>query len=228
MRPLVGFSGVVGILLLGTAHSSATRVRVAAQAPRPEQPTEAGGQRDPTEYSRLVEQAKKRDSSVDFVTLRAAWGNDACNQVEAPNRDAMARAFNARDWTKAAELATAVLDHEFVNRDLHLATANAYKELGNSEKEMFHTAVAQMLLDAILRSGDGTTPQTAFRVYSLGEEYAVMRVLGYQVTMQAFVSGPSWSPFDLLTGENADKKTVSLYFDIYGALGGRASGPCVR
>ncbi len=55
-----------------------------------------------------------------------------------------------------------------------------------------------------------------------------MGALGYQVSMQALVSGPSLSPFDLLTGENADKKTASLYFDIYGALGGRVSGPCVR
>jgi Domain of unknown function (DUF4919) len=140
----------------------------------------------------------------------------------------MVAAFNARNWAKAVELATAVLDNQFVNRDLHLATASAYKELGDSDKEEFHTSVAQKLLDALLKSGDGKTPKTAFRVYSIREEYLAMAALGYEVSRQALVSEPSVGLFDLLTGEDADKKTASLYFDINGSLGGRASVPCSK
>ncbi|HEX2641208.1 MAG TPA: DUF4919 domain-containing protein, partial [Pyrinomonadaceae bacterium] len=176
-----------------------------------------------SEYKELVEKVKGGDLSIDFVRLRAAfldWANDECNQTDAPDRDQMVKAFEAKQYLKAAELAEAVLDYEFVNRGLHLAAAAAYKEINNPDKEKFHQDVAQKLLDALLRSGDGKTAKTAIKVHTIREEYQVMKELGYTVSSQSLVFDKQYGSFDVLDGKDKDGKAVSMYFDINSFFGG--------
>lgn len=203
-----------------------------AQKPAVPKAAEVKAKSDSSEYPRLVEKAKKGDASVDFVKLRAAfldWINDECNQTDAPNRDVMEKAFDAKDYAKAAELVEAVLDYEFVNRGLHLAAADAYKETKNVEKEKFHNDIAQKLLKAMLDSGDGKTAKTAFKVHSIREEYIIMRELGYQVSMQSLVMDKDYGSFDVLAGNGKDGKGGSFYFDINSFFGlGKGSKPCKK
>ena len=200
-----------------------------AQGSEQKQSNEAPAQGEKQEYLLLVENAKKGDLSIDFGRLRTSyldWVNNKCNQTEPPNRDEMVKAFEQKDWQKAVQLGEKVLDYEFVNRGLHLAMANAYKELKDSEKEQYHKDIAQKLLNALLNSGDGKTPKTAYKVQSIREEYIVMRELGYQVSRQALVSDKDYGMFDVLTGENAEKKTASFYFNINSFFGGGNAKPC--
>jgi|ERR1044072_5662272 hypothetical protein len=138
----------------------------------------------------------------------------------------MVKAFEAKNWSKAVELGEIVLDYEFVNRGLHLAVANAYKELHDADKEKYHSAIAQKLLQAILDSGDGKTAKTAYKVHSIREEYQVMRELGYQVSSQALIMDNQYGSLDRLSGRNADGKEASFYFAINSFFGGGKSKPC--
>jgi hypothetical protein len=95
----------------------------------------------PSSYAQLVERAKKEDPTVDFVELRNAYAEWLCDEkakTDAPNREAMVEAFKKKDYAKASELAEVVLDYEFVNRGLHLATENAYRQLGNQTQADKH------------------------------------------------------------------------------------------
>src|SRR5262245_44981762 len=116
---------------------------VFSQAQNPPNKNESSNlKNDASEYRLLTEKVKGGDLTVDFVKLRAAyldWVNDECNETDAPNRDQMVKAFEGKNWANAAQLGEAVLDYEFVNRGLHLAVANAYKEVKNPDKEKFHT-----------------------------------------------------------------------------------------
>ena len=200
-----------------------------AQNPEEKQSNKASVQEEKQEYLLLVEKAKRGDQTIDFGRLRTSyldWVNNKCNQTEPPNRDGMVKAFEQKDWQKALQLGEKVLDYEFTNRGLHLAMANAYKELQNSEKEQYHTEIAQKLLKALLDSGDGKTPKTAYKVHSIREEYIVMRELGYRVSSQALVMDNDYGSFDVLTGENAEKKTASFYFSINSFFGGGNAKPC--
>ena len=204
-------------------------VFVSAQKPEQAKIGDTNSQTKPSEYTELVKKAKSGDPTIDFVKFRAAyldWISDECNQTDAPRRDEMVKAFEAKNWSQAAELAENVLDYEFVNRGLHLATANAYKELKNTEKEKYHADIARKLFKAILDSGDGKTAKTAFKVHSIREEYQVMRELGYQVSMQSLVFDKEYGSFDVLSGQNAEKKEGSFYFDINSFFGGGQSKPC--
>ncbi len=167
-------------------------------------------------YKELVERAKKADS-VDFVELISATSDWSISEKEvftAPNRDSMVEAFKTKDYKKAVELAEVVLDYEFTNRGLHLATANAYQELHENEKADLHRKLADKILNALLSTGDGKTVGNC--VQSINEEYVIMRHFGYKVTMQAYIMS-NMSGYDLLSGK--DEKTgkdVGLYFDVSG------------
>jgi hypothetical protein len=208
---------LIGLLL------AAFPCRVApAQTPEKAQaasPTKEQAEKYHSIYQQLVERVKKGDSGVDFVDLIAAasdWEVFSKTLIEAPHRDEMVAAFKAKNYSKAVDLAESVLDYEFTNRSLHRATANAYRELGNTAKADFHNGVGEKILKALLTTGDGKSAETAYCVQSINEEYVIMSYFGYEVSSQAYI-GSSSSDYDLLEGK--DKKTgkkAGLYFDISG------------
>ncbi len=171
------------------------------------------------QYKQLVERVKKGDLTVDFVQLISAasdWDRSEKGVFEPANREAMVEAFKKKNYKKAVELAEVVLDYEFTNRGLHLATANAYKKLAENEKADLHSKLAEKILTALLTTGDGKSVETAYCVQSINEEYVIMRHFGYKVTSQAYIMS-NMSGYDLLSGK--DEKTgkdVGLYFDISG------------
>lgn len=192
-------------------------------------PDRRDGKPDNSDYQKMVTRLKAGEKDVDMVRFRAAyleWVNDECNISDAPDREAMVKAFEAKDHAKAVKLAQKVLDYEYANRGLHLAVANSYKELGNTEKAKFHADLGAALWKALMDSGDGKSAKTAYRVHSIREEYMVMRELGYQVSQQALVQ-EGGRAFDVLSGKNADGKAVSVYFDINDWwIGSTSSKPC--
>ncbi|MDB5680140.1 hypothetical protein [Sphingomonas bacterium] len=61
----------------------------------------------------------------------------------------------------------------------------------------------------------GATKQTAYKVKSIDEEYAIMRKLGLKVEMQSLIMGDDGHPYDMLTGtvpDTGEKREV--WFDI--------------
>jgi hypothetical protein len=169
-------------------------------------------------YQQLVALAKHSDPSVDYVQMIAAASDLALAESfrEAPNRAAMVAAFKVKDYKKAVELAETVLDYEFTNRGLHLATEKAYRELKDETKADFHHVVAENILQALLRTGDGLTLNTAYCVQSINEEYVIMDHFGNEVLSQSYLVA-SGSEYDLLEGrEKKTGKKVGLYFDISG------------
>lgn len=195
------------------------RIAVQVQAQAEKQGLAQQSNRHYLQYKELVERVKNGDQDVDFVQLISAasdWELSKEKLTEAPNRDEMVQAFKKKDYDRAVKLAEIVLEYEFTNRGLHLATANAYKELGDNAKSDLHRSVGEKILKALLSTGDGKTAQTAYCVQGINEEYVIMRHFGYRVVMQAYViSGEA--EYDLLSGK--DEKTgkdVGLYFDISG------------
>ncbi len=171
------------------------------------------------QYKNLVERVKKGEFGINFVELileADAWAKSEKRSIEAPNRDAMVAAFEKKDYRDAVAKAEMVLDYEFSNISLHLATANAFKELAQADKDEFHTKVAQKLMDALISTGDGKSMETAYCILTTKDEYRIMQHFGYKVKMQLFATDPKTkSAFDILNG--TDPKTgndVGLIFDL--------------
>lgn len=186
-----------------------------------------------SDYITLRDKIRGGDVTVDFVKFRHSymdWLKDPCNKnTEAPDREKMVEAFDNKKWAEAAERGSKVLDYEYGNRGLHNAVAEAYEKSGDTKKSEFHKTVAKKIFEALLKSGDGESPKTAYRVMSIREEYVIMSELGYKVSMQALVSDKEYGMFDVLTGKNEEGKTAEKYFNIDFFFGfGMLDKPCEK
>ena len=63
----------------------------------------------------------------------------------------------------------------------------ANRQLGRITIAEIHGAIAKGIIDAILSSGDGHTPQTAYQVLAIREEYLLLDQLGLKPTGQALI-----------------------------------------
>jgi len=85
---------------------------------------------------------------------------------------------------------------------------------GELEKiERKHRAMADGLVKSITDSGDGRTPETAFKVITISEEYMTMFYLGLEVRGQALVDAGGVS-YDLLMAVDEGGNEHQVYFDI--------------
>jgi hypothetical protein len=65
----------------------------------------------------------------------------------------------------------------------------------------------------IMARADGASPETAYRVSSIRDEYEIVRALGFQVKSQALVVRKK--PYDMLTVvDPKDGSTREIWFDI--------------
>jgi len=100
------------------------------------------------------------------------------------------------------------------NIDLLIAKAAAYRALGNLEKAGEVRQQWMSLMDSILASGDGRDFATAFRVISVDEEYAVLRIMRIDRLTQSLVEHEG-SQFDILSAKDPESgKELQLYFNI--------------
>lgn len=169
-----------------------------------------------SDYKALVAKVRGGDKDVNFGEIRrayVAWINEDPEASEAPNRDKMVSAFEAKEYSKAAELGEKVADYEFVNSGLLRAIAHAYRESGNESKAKFYDEIAQKAAHSVYLSGDGKTAKTAYFVMDIGEEYKLMREFGYVVSSQSLLSADGQS-YDLLEGKDEKGNKVAVYFNI--------------
>lgn len=170
---------------------------------------------DNSQYWQMAEKVSKGDFNIDFAKLRKAyseWINTA-RQTDAPSRDEMVKAFEAKDYAKAVELGEKVVPFELINAGLIGAMSDAYSKLGNTEKSKFYNDLAHKVRHSLFLSGDGKSAKTAYYVVSIPEEYRVMRELGYTVSMQS-LNSIDGQAYDVLSGKDANGKDVEVYFNI--------------
>lgn len=72
---------------------------------------------------------------------------------------------------------------------------------------------AEAILSGILASGDGKTPETAYQVINIKEEYEVLQARKLTREEQSVVK-IAGKPFDLLLSRDANGKQHKIYFDI--------------
>lgn len=168
-------------------------------------------------YAEMAPKLQGGDTSVDYRALRIAYSSTKSAGPFGPNpaaRSEMNKAFNEKRYKDAIKSADEILKEAYVNPNAHAVKSMAYRELGDELKADFHKAVYLGLVNSIISSGDGKTPETAFVVISTEEEYVVMRALGYSVGSQALQSANGYM-FDVLSGtDEKTKQPVKMYFNI--------------
>ena len=167
-------------------------------------------------YSGLVAKAKAGEK-VDFKEMRLNFAKTKGYSAFGFESDSTKAAFASiqkKDFKDAVKKAEAAIDEHFIDMDAHVAAAIAYGGLGDTAKADLHKGMYLGLVNSIISSGDGKTPETAYVVISTHEEYIVLRALGLQPTTQslAHIKEHSYDIQDTI--DTQTKATAKIYFNI--------------
>ena len=219
------------LLLLCVAAPAAAQTATPAQTPSPiptptpvqtpaVKPTPAPAEAKAAseaqkKYDALLEQAKKGEGAVDYKALRFAYfETPAYNPlVGMIDYRALWTQVMQQNWPEAAKQAEAVLAKNYVDANAHMVAFIAYREQGDTEKAKLHRRWADGLLDSIKAGGDGKSPDTAWHVISISEEYAVMRSMSLRAAGQSLanVNGHAYDVMKTVDPKNVE---ATYYFNV--------------
>jgi hypothetical protein len=172
----------------------------------------------PLSYESLVERVKGGDQTVDFRQFRFAYMDSSTynnGSDTAPPKKAMIAALNSKDFRSAIKNADIVLTSNYVDMDTHFTEYIANRELNATDKAEFHKFVFQALLKSITDSGDGKTPETAFQVIQVHEEYVLLRFMGIELPESQSLLHKNGHSFDKIKFKDPKSgQSVTLYFNV--------------
>lgn len=169
-------------------------------------------------YENLVQRVKSGDQTVDFRQLRLSYMDSSAYangpDIE-PHRKAMMAALNAKDFKSAIENADVVLASDFVDMDAHFIEYIANRELNIADKADFHKFVLDSLLKSITDFGDGKTPETAFQVIQVHEEYVLLRFMGVGLPeSQSLLKKNGHSYDEIKFKDPKSGQSMTIYFNV--------------
>jgi len=177
----------------------------------------AAAQAPASRYEELLVQAKADPTSVDFTRLRQAYVDsaqyDPYGVEEATARGAMVKAFSERDCDGALKHAQTILDKNYLHIDAHFAAAMCYQRSQQVKEEQQHRAMALGLLNSVKGSGDGKTPETAYVVIAISEEYSLLSVLRLKKVRQALANTPGHK-VDAMIVQDRSGAEFTVFFNV--------------
>jgi len=164
-------------------------------------------------YARLLRAAKANPAGTDWVALRKAYAASPAYDPMTSSAPDLSVALRANDRQRVADIAVARTERHWVDLQAHLYAAAAERQLGNIEAANLHHAVAAGLFHAIMASGNGASPQSAFVVLSTSEEYALLTVMRVRSTGQSLIRDGGHA-YDRLSIVGPDGRSLMMYFNV--------------
>lgn len=172
---------------------------------------------DSLAYQAMIERVKKGDLDVDFRALRYAYAETGRRPDRAENDlvGTMFRAYKAKDFDGAIAAAQKILAVNYLDIDAHVICDLSYRMLSNTISAEPCHEMASRLLRSIYESGDGATPETAYEVIAVREEYSFLNALGLTPMSQNLVTRGGRS-FDVIEAtNNATGETRTVFFTLH-------------
>lgn len=201
-RPAIGVAA--SILILSVSGTPQVR-----QPDAPASPT------SPT-YEEMVGKLKQGDLSIDFTDLRMKYAASPQYEPEEGSEEVkkMYEALNQKDFQGALKTANGVLDKQYVNIDAHIVASEAYKGLNNDPMAKLQHDIVVGLMRSILGSGSGASPASAYKVISIAEEYALMRLMGWRPQKQSYLHQGTRSYDAMEVLDTQDQSILTVYFNV--------------
>jgi hypothetical protein len=129
----------------------------------------------------------------------------------APENKELVKAYKAGETDRVIQLADSWLKKCPIDAETHRMVALCFREKGDAASYTYHMSIFYGLLQSIAASGDGSTPEKAFKVIAVHEEYSLIWDMGAKVARQSLVKGPC----DKMELSRNDGKTkMTFYFDV--------------
>lgn len=123
--------------------------------------------------------------------------------------------YRKRDHEQTIEKGRLVLAENPVDIEVTLKVLIAYLELGDTSMARIYGHKYYGFLDAIYASGDGETPETAYVVISVDDEYRIVGDLGLQVRQQVLINDCDLLIFVRKGQRKVRRKIIKqLYFNV--------------
>lgn len=166
-------------------------------------------------FAKLVARAEARDATVDFKAMRFAWLDSAARKRERGGREmteALWAAAKANDDAGVRAAAEKIIASHYTDIEAHKFRRQACAHLNDTVCGDHEHFIEFGLLNSIVKAGDGKTPATAWEVAEVAEEYAIMRLAGYQPRGQSLVN-QNGRVYDRLDVTRDDGTAAVLWFD---------------
>ena len=205
-KDMMLFLALEAVCLLATAHGVS-----AADAEKPDAVAE---------YQKLVAQVKQLPeeelSKFDFAKLRKAFlDTGASESIGDELEKSFKKALEEGRHEAVIAVAEQILTQDFTDVRTHILKASAHKKLGQQKEYTFHMAVSHGLMQSILNTGDGKSFETAWHVYQVKEEYALLQFgLGIAMVWEQSLMGAEGRLYDVLEAEGSEGQSREFYFDV--------------
>lgn len=167
------------------------------------------------EFNKLVHTVFSSEAAIeDFKSLRHLYvETDNYNPYDNDLSRNIRAAYENEDYELVIKLIDENIATNFVSFDLHFFAMKTFQALNKPELHRWHGYVAFGLSDSIMEGVDGKTPENAFRVINVREEYIVMNFLKVKLLEQAFVKIKG-TPYDVMSVESIRTgEKFDLYFN---------------
>lgn len=167
-------------------------------------------------FQDLLANAQQHPDIADYHTLRMAYARSPeyapyVHDLEGVER--LRDALQCGDHEAALAAVGRLLAFNYLDIEAHMAADYIYTVQEDAERSAFHRMFARGLIDAIYHTGDGRSPETAFIVLSVTEEYLLLRLLGLTPGGQRLVvqDGHELDVFDVRDPNGHEQQ---VYFNI--------------
>ena len=173
-------------------------------------------------YAELVEKIKKTLLLDDIEEIRRVYVNTEYYDPYSVDADDLEKnmfeGIRNEDWVKCLENATKILDSNYISLDAHYGAMTCADGSGDNTKSEFHRKVLRGLLDAIRKTGDGKSEDSAFLCTSTGEVWSFIGMHGYRVAGKS-LEMTEGRTFDVMKVVDPDTdKEFEWYFDVTAQL----------
>jgi len=161
----------------------------------------------------LATEAIDQVAGTDFWRFRRGrlYVPDASNIQELEER--LADAARSDSSAGIIDASAAVLASDQADINAHMLRSSALRKTDHLTEADFHRTVAQGLIDSIIHAGNGQSPESAWTVYRVKEEYEVLKSKQERFVSQSRITVGNRT-LDLLDAERTDGEKLHVYFDV--------------
>ncbi len=168
-------------------------------------------------FQELWQSALQEPENCDFSELREAYVeseeyNPYGRRGAAANE--MSRLIKSGSYKEAISMIERALESSPLDLELQMMAYDCYRKIGDRKKMYRTDSFLRGYIDTLMSTGDGKSRETAFRVVSMREEYALVSLMQMKVERQALLQDDdrSFDQFHCMSLD--DGKSVTLYFDV--------------
>ncbi len=167
------------------------------------------------DYAQLLASALNDIRQADFTALRHAYTHTPhYNPYRSGAPDAeLIDLMRAENWSAAVVRCEQLLADDYMHAPLHLTLSYIYQQLEDEGRAAWHLQFARGLISSLLSSGDGRSPQTAFKVITVREEYEMLRALSLESLGQRLIAQDD-RYFDVLTVRDGSGAEGEVFFEV--------------